>query len=60
MRSPFRRRWTLAIRGRWSGSHTSFDGIYNFRRARDAMQKATEFNSVLPPEYDIGFVAEER
>lgn len=60
MRNPFRRGWTLAIKGRHSGSHTSLDSIYKFRAARDAMAKASELNSKNPDSDVVGFVAEER
>lgn len=60
MRWPWRRRWTLAIVGRHSGSRTSLDGIYRFRKMRDALEKATELNRKNPSSDVVAVEAQER
>jgi hypothetical protein len=55
-----RKRWTIAIVGRYSGSRTSLDGIYSFRRMRDALKVATELNDKSPASEVVGYQVEER
>lgn len=57
---PWRARWTVAIVGRYSGHRTALDGIYRFRRMRDALEKAIELNAKTPDSETVGFEVQER
>lgn len=44
MKLPWRKRWTIALVGRYSGHRTSLDSLYRFRRMSDALEQATKMN----------------
>lgn len=60
MRVPGRRRWTIAIVGRFSGHRTSLDGIYRFRRFSDALEKAVELEAISPSGGVVAYEPQER
>ena len=60
MRWPWRRPWTVAIVGRFSGDKTSLEGIYKFRRMSDALEKATELNRRTGNSEIVGYEVQER
>ena len=60
MKLPWRKRWTIAIVGRYSGSRTSLDGIYRFRRFSDALAKTIELDARVPVDDVVGYEVSER
>ena len=60
MKLPWRKRWTLALVGRYSGTRTSLESLYRFRKQSEALAKATEMNRRWPAEDIVQYEVHER
>lgn len=49
-RRPWRRRWTIALVGRYSNTRTSLESLYRFRQMSEALEQATKMNNRLERE----------
>lgn len=50
---PWRKRWTIALVSRFSGTRTSLDSLYRFRRMSEALEQATKMNNRLERDADV-------
>ncbi len=53
MKMPWRRRWTIALVGRYSHTRTSLESLYKFRRMSEALEQATKMNQRLEHDANV-------